>query len=196
MPVSIGASENTFANPIGLLSDCHRRIERFLQILLTVAAQAEGGALDAEHRRALEAGLQYFREAAPKHIADEEEDLFPRLRQLRGARIPVLTDIDRLEAEHKTAEAWHCQVNQLGERWLSENFLGMEDTAHLKNLLTSLSAMYRTHISLEENRVFPAARRELPEAELQAIGRKMAVRRGVLFAPDMAVLSHLERRKL
>jgi hypothetical protein len=25
MPVSIGTTENTFANPIGLLSDCHRR---------------------------------------------------------------------------------------------------------------------------------------------------------------------------
>lgn len=47
MPISIGASENTFANPIGLLSDCHRRIERFLRALLTVATQLAGGPLDA-----------------------------------------------------------------------------------------------------------------------------------------------------
>ena len=182
MPVSIGASENTFANPIGLLSDCHRRIERFLQILLTIATQARGGALDAEHRHALEAGLRYFREAAPKHIADEEEDLFPRLRQLRGGRIPpVLTDIDRLEAEHKTAEGWHRQVDQLGEGWLSENFLQMEDAVHFKNLLTSLSDLYQAHIRLEEDRVFPAARGELAEAELRAMGQRMAVRRGVLL---------------
>lgn len=180
MPISIGASENTFANPIGLLSDCHRRIERFLRILMTVATEGGGGALDAEHRRALEAALQYFREAAPKHMADEEEDLFPRLRQLRGARIPpVLTEIDRLEAEHKTAETWHRQVDQLGERWLSDNFLPMEDVGHLKSLLVSLSDLYQAHIGLEEDRVFPTARGELAEAELRAMGRRMAQRRGV-----------------
>jgi hemerythrin-like domain-containing protein len=180
MPVSIGASESTFANPIGLLSDCHRRIERFLQILLTVAAQAEGGALDTEHRRALETALRYFRDAAPKHIADEEEDVFPRLRQLRSAGIPaLLADMDRLEGEHKTAEAWHREVDQFGKRWLTENSLPPEDTAHLKKLLTSLSGLYRAHIRLEEDRVFPAARGELAEAELQAIGLRMAQRRGV-----------------
>ena len=77
MPVAIGTEESTFANPIGLLSDCHRRIERFLQALLTVTTQVEGGSLDAEHRSAVEAAVQYFRQAAPKHTADEEEDLFP-----------------------------------------------------------------------------------------------------------------------
>ena len=35
-----------------------------------------------ETRVALESALRYFREAAPKHTADEEESLFPRLRQM------------------------------------------------------------------------------------------------------------------
>ena len=123
MPISIGASENTFANPIGLLSDCHRRIEKFLQALLTVATRAAGGSLDAEHRRVLETALKYFREAAPKHTADEEEDLFPKLRQMASPRVsPVLADIDRLEAEHKTAEASHREVEDLCERWLDQTF--------------------------------------------------------------------------
>ena len=46
MPVSIGTTENTFANPIGLLSDCHRRIERFLQALLKVTTEVKGGSLE------------------------------------------------------------------------------------------------------------------------------------------------------
>lgn len=71
MPVIIGAASNTFANPIGLLSDCHRRIELFLHALLTVTAEAEGGSLDAEHRQALDASLKYFLHAAPKHTTDE-----------------------------------------------------------------------------------------------------------------------------
>ena len=98
MPVAIGTAENTFANPIGLLSDCHRRIERFLQALLTVATQVEGGPLDAEHRSALDAAIKYFRQAAPRHTADEEEDLFPMLRQLASPGISkILADVDRLE---------------------------------------------------------------------------------------------------
>ncbi len=67
MPISIGASENTFANPIGLLSDCHRRIERFLQALLAVATQAGGGSLDAEHRRALEVAQIFSGGGAKAH---------------------------------------------------------------------------------------------------------------------------------
>ena len=194
MPISIGASENTFANPIGLLSDCHRRIERFLQALLRVATQAAGGSLDAEHRRVLETALKYFREAAPKHTADEEEDLFPKLREMASTRVStVLAEVDRLEAEHKTSETSHREVEDLCERWLDQNFLPSQDAAHLRRLLTSLSDLYRAHIRTEEEKVFPAAQAELSEPELQAIGRRMALRRGVLFIPESAVLSHLER---
>ena len=83
MPVSIGATqESNFANPIGLLTDCHRRIERFLGVLVRVAAEARGGPLNAEHRQAMETALSYFHRAAPLHTADEEEDLFPELRRV------------------------------------------------------------------------------------------------------------------
>ena len=79
MPIVIGAKgESDFTDPIGMLGDCHRRIERFLNVLVSVAEQARGEAMNAEQHSALET-LRYFREAAPKHTADEEESLFPRL---------------------------------------------------------------------------------------------------------------------
>ena len=81
MPVLIGAKpESTFEDLIGLLGDCHRRIERFLSILVRVAAEVHGNPLSDEQRTAFQTALKYFREAAPKHTADEEESLFPRLR--------------------------------------------------------------------------------------------------------------------
>ncbi len=178
MPVSIGASENTFTNPIGLLSDCHRRIERFIKTLLTVATQAGGSSLDAEHRRALEVALKYFREAAPKHTADEDEDLFPMLRQLANPRVStVLGYVDRLEAEHKTAETWHREVEEICQCWLSRGRLSDDESARLRMVLTLLSDLYRDHIALEVERVFPAARSELSAAELGNLGRHMASRR-------------------
>ena len=77
MRITIGAKqESGFDDPIGLLGDCHRRIEQFLSILVAVADQARGGRLNHDQRIALETGLRYFREAAPKHTADEEESLF------------------------------------------------------------------------------------------------------------------------
>jgi hypothetical protein len=43
MPIVIGAKpESSFKNPIGLLNDCHRRIERFLSVLVRVTAEAHG----------------------------------------------------------------------------------------------------------------------------------------------------------
>jgi hemerythrin-like domain-containing protein len=182
MPVSIGVSENSFENPIGLLSDCHRRIERFLQALLTVATHAAGGSLNAEYRSALEAALKYFREAAPKHTADEEEDLFPMLRQAAGDRVSaVLVGVDRLEGEHKKADRWHGQVEEICERWLVQDRLSSEEAAHLTDLLTSLADLYRSHIAFEEQEVFPVAQAELSESARQAIARRMAARRGVPY---------------
>lgn len=180
MPVRIGVSQNSFDNPIGLLTDCHRRIERFLQALLTVATRVAGGPLDPEHRQALEAALKYFREAAPKHTADEEEDLFPMLRKLGSERVSaVLAGVDRLEAEHKKADAWHREVEEICERWLRQDQLASEEAAHLREVLHSLSELYRSHIALEEEEVFPAAQAELSSSAKEAMGRRMAIRRGV-----------------
>lgn len=78
MPVQIGAHAHSFSDPTGLLSDCHRRIKMFLGSLQHVAEVIDRPLTD-DARAALESALRYFRESAPKHTADEEESLFPRL---------------------------------------------------------------------------------------------------------------------
>jgi len=189
MPVAIGATENTFANPIGLLSDCHRRIERFLQSLLVVTSETQGGSLDVEHRRALDAALKYFRDAAPKHTADEEEDLFPILRDIERPNVQqILARVDRLEHEHKVAAVWHGDVDEIGERWLRQDHLSQRETVQLQEFLTSLSALYQFHIAIEEQEVFPLAQMELSDSEKAVIGRRMALRRGIPFIPEWALL--------
>jgi hypothetical protein len=72
MPVQIGAQAHNFSDPTGLLSDCHRRIEKFLRVLEGVASVIDHP-LPEEFRAALKSALRYFREAAPKHTADEED---------------------------------------------------------------------------------------------------------------------------
>lgn len=142
----------------------------------------------------LEVGLKYFREAAPKHTADEEEDLFPTLRTLASPRVStVLAEVDRLEAEHKAAGAWHREVDDICGRWLREDRLSDHDAGRLRELLSSLTDLYRLHIGAEEEKVFPTAQAELSESQKQVIGRRMASRRGVLFISEPDLLSHLER---
>src|SRR5215470_13356046 len=97
MPVQIGAKAHSFTDPTGLLSDCHRRVEMFLGSLAAVA-QIIDQPLTGETRQALEAALRYFSEAAPKHTADEEDSLFPRLRRIDNAEIrSALEKLDKLE---------------------------------------------------------------------------------------------------
>jgi len=177
MPVVIGAAQNGFANPIGLLSDCHRRIERFLKTLEAVADQ--GGVLDAQCRNALQTALEYFRSSAPRHTADEEEDLFPILR-LRE-RPKIAQALERLEGDHARASAWHREVEQIFERRIREESLSAPETARLKELLKSLSDLYTAHIAVEEDSIFPLAQTALSVQDKESMGRHMAARRGVLY---------------
>ena len=86
MPVQLGAAPaHGFDEPLGLLSDCHRRIENFLSILRKVEESADE-TLHEQQRQAIETALTYFRTAAPRHNEDEEQSLFPLLRN-RSERV-------------------------------------------------------------------------------------------------------------
>ena len=181
MPIVIGAkAQSGFHDPIGLLADCHRRIERFLAVLARVASEAQGRHLTAEQREALDVALRYFREAAPKHTADEEQSLFPRLRQIDEPEMTAaLAQVESLENDHTRAERSHAEVDRLGQLWLASGTLSPADADRLNGLLSELADLYRDHIAVEEHHVFPVASRVLASPDRQAIGGEMAARRGL-----------------
>jgi hemerythrin-like domain-containing protein len=181
MPIVIGAKpQSGFNDPIGSLTDCHRRIERFLAVLAQLAAQARGQPLTGEQRAALDTALRYFREAAPKHTADEEQSLFPRLRGSgRPEPAAALAQLDALESDHARAEESHAEVDRLGQSWLASGALSAADAARLSALLAELAEIYRGHIAIEEHRLFPVAARVLAAADRPAIAGEMAARRGL-----------------
>lgn len=186
MAVQIGQKpEHGFTEPLGLLTDCHRRIERFLNVLARVADEVRGAEMNAEQKQAFIAALQYFRDAAPKHTADEERSLFPRLRAARGAEVEAaLAEVDRLEADHVRADRLHHEVDELGCAWIRNGRLPAQSAERLCTLTRKLQDIYAAHIELEDTRVFPlAARVLLAEDEQQAIGREMAARRNVFVEP-------------
>lgn len=172
--LSLLPKEHGFDEPLGLLSDCHRRIEKFLAVLKKVASDAPEP-LDDRHRQALETALNYFEKAAPRHTEDEEHSLFPRLAQHPEARDAMRG----LEADHQRADALHVEVQSLGRRWLAEERLPSEKRERMLDSLGSLECLYHEHIRREDEDVFPLAARLLPSAALAEIGREMAARRGL-----------------
>jgi hemerythrin-like domain-containing protein len=136
--------------------------------------------LSTEQRSALEVGLRYFQEAAPKHTADEEESLFPRLRETGREDVEALMrSIDALESDHGVAGDAHRKVERLGRKWLDELRLTGPDTAQLSAQLARLAELYQRHIGIEDNEVFPAAARILTADDRKAVGAEMAARRGI-----------------
>jgi hemerythrin-like domain-containing protein len=185
MLVKIGQSaDHGFDEPLGLLSDCHRRIEQFLGALITITEARKGQELAPADRRALEGALQYFRTAAPRHSADEEDSLFPRLRACEAAEArAAMQAVDRLEADHRVADEHHQAVDTLGRRWLEAGSLVADDVAALTGHLKALERLYRAHIRAEDGELFPAAGKVLTASDLEAIGREMAARRNVPYHP-------------
>ena len=178
MAIQIGAKPDSgFDDPIGMLKDCHRRIERFHDILCKVVKQARGRELDTEERRAVEAALAYFRESGPRHNLDEEESLFPRL---LCRQVPAVSDdVHRLEAEHRETKALHEEADRLYSKWVAERGLATDDESQLLSITEQLQGIYGGHIHLEEDVIFPCAAHALGQSDLTAIGAEFKTRRGL-----------------
>jgi hemerythrin-like domain-containing protein len=177
MPVQIGSKSHSFSEPTGLLSDCHRRIEMFLAALERVA-QSTDRPLNSESQQALEAALRYFREAAPKHTADEEESLFPRLRQMNHPELEAaIRRLEPLERDHRRADALHADVDRIGRACLERGFLLAEESRRFREAILVLIDIYKEHIRIEDEDVFPLAGRILTSADKAEIAGEMAARR-------------------
>lgn len=176
MPVQIGAKPDSgFDDPIGMLTDCHRRIENFLRVLDLVCQRAKGRPLTEEESSAVQASLDYFRRGGRRHTADEEESLFPRLRtQLSESD---LKELDGLERDHQFADGLHAEVDDLYNRWISAATLAESDSAQLTAAIEALVRMYEGHIRIEEEIVFPRAARVLEAGAVKAIGDEFRLRR-------------------
>jgi len=172
MAVQIGAKPDSgFDDPIGMLKDCHRRIERFLHVLSVLANSAAGRALTEEEAAAVQAALQYFRTGGQRHTADEEESLFPRL---RGKQFE---DIAKLQADHRKANELHRTIEDLYLAWMAAGRQSPEEEQRLASATMQLTHLYEGHIQIEEGVVFPQASKLLDSETVGAIGREFRARR-------------------
>jgi hemerythrin-like domain-containing protein len=176
MAIQIGAKPDSgFDDPIGMLIDCHRRIERFLHILCVVADRAAGRALTDEEVTAVQSALKYFRVGGLRHTADEEESLFPRLRAESVAG--NLKELGGLESDHRSANDIHVAVDALYSAWIAAGRLSPEEELRLRSNTEQLKHLYAEHIQVEEKIVFPRAAEVLNPQAIAAMGREFHARR-------------------
>ena len=174
MAIQIGAKPDSgFDDPIGMLKDCHRRIESFLGILCMVVDRARGRSLTGEERDAVKVALEYFRTGGQRHTADEEESLFPRLRK---SDAKSFEEIDRLEDDHRQANELHGSIERLYSVWIESDCLGVEET-QLLSQTARLQQLYSAHIQVEETIVFARASQVLDSRIIAEIGTEFRFRR-------------------
>jgi hemerythrin-like domain-containing protein len=184
----------TFNDPFGMLRACHRRIERALTVMEQVAAREQAGTLDEPTREALRQMLHYFAAGVPRHAADEEQSLFPRLRAAVPADDPSTTRrLETLAEEHVRADHSHQELAVLGKSLLkSGRFEDPKARARFKTLVADLQRLYQEHIRVEDEELFPLAATVLNAQQQDALGTEMAARRGIDWEQQRQVVAQLE----
>jgi hemerythrin-like domain-containing protein len=176
MGIQIGAKPDSgFDDPIGMLKDCHRRIEQFLNILCVVVSRAQGRALSDEEGAAVKSAIEYFRSGGQRHTSDEEESLFPRLRNQSDPG--AVGELTGLESDHQRANDLHAEVEKLYLAWIARTRLSREDEQRLLGATEELGHIYEGHIKIEEQAVFPLALKLLDNQSIAAMGQEFRARR-------------------
>jgi iron-sulfur cluster repair protein YtfE (RIC family) len=128
---------------------------------------------EGEVRDAAAAVRRYFAEALPLHMADEDEDLAPRLAGRDPEVDAALTALSREHVEHAEDVGRLVVLCAELERDPHRHAqLGPE----LSPLAHRLSTHLHAHLEREERVVFPALRR-LPQPELDALRDRVRARR-------------------
>lgn len=164
-----------FEQPFDMLHACHERVQRTLGLLVRLRQHLVDHGADAAARDAARDVLRYFDVAAPLHHQDEELHVFPRLLgpqatpQVRALVLHLQRDHVLMAAEWAAARV----PLQALAQGLCAAFTPQDDA-----VLDRFAERYADHIAAEEGMAYPAAAAGLPGAELTAMGREMAARRG------------------
>ncbi len=170
-PQNRGAAPG-FDDPLGILRNCHRRIERELAMLERLRRHLPEHHADADARSAARNLLRYFDTAAHNHHLDEEASLFPAL-------VTAAPEIGRITAslarDHARLAAGWSTLRPL----LAAIVAGTSGFLPIKGV-AEFRAAYEAHIAREESELLPVAAELLDATTLAAIGREMHARPAAL----------------
>lgn len=179
-PVPGFKSETDFSKPLDFLFHCHQKIAKSLETLRRATAElhkADESDLPETLAR-IDTVLVHLTTAGKKHTADEEESLFPRLRLYKDEVVSEVFEVlEQLEAQHKRASSIENSLSKLVVNLHASETPDENKIALFGDLGESLYDLYRPHIQMENEFVFPAAAEILSRDDQLAIGREIYQRR-------------------
>ena len=89
----------------------------------------------------------------------------------------VLEKVKRLETEHGEGGVLHEEAAQLYSKWTAAGCLSDGEGTRLLTIAEELQRLYREHIQIEENEVFPVASKLLDREAVAAMGSEFRIRR-------------------
>lgn len=175
-----------FANALHVWLACHDRLERVVALIGRLSQHVgHHGADDAAGVTAREI-RRYFEESTPRHQADEEEDLFPRVLQRtrqsgRSSDIgKAARAVEQLGTEHAALDALWAQMRDLLDDLERRRSRPLDHA-----LIDRFKSAQIAHHRLEDQIICPLAQRLLTPMDLDALGTAMAARRGLAWG-DLA----------
>ncbi|PYV99179.1 MAG: hypothetical protein DMG89_08840 [Acidobacteria bacterium] len=85
-------------------------------------------------------------------------------------------NVHTLEHDHLLAGSVHAEMEKLGQRYLAVGSLESSGVDAFRKAIVNLVSIYKQHISIEDDLVFPLAKRLLSVADKAAITDEMAAR--------------------
>lgn len=175
-PVNDPIPDNLLREPVEFLFADHVR-QRVLCGWLKMLAEDGETSADFPFAEA----QAYLEADHTNHLADEAEDLFPRLR----ARMPqdgeVTRLLDELELEHRRDLALGREIAGVFRQLSEDGDKSLLDEIRLS--ITAFVSGITNHLLIEDERVLPLARTSLTDKDFEEMGRAMARRRGIDY-PD------------
>ncbi len=175
MPIPIGrlSSRATSSDPAELLHECHDRIRQHMR---GASALAGAAADDPAIAPTAQAVHRYFRIALPLHAQDEDVSVGPRLADTG------LPDSYHQAVADMTAQ--HADIDAVLDRLLPAWRRLVEEPSALDSIretltadTAALEALWRIHLEMEEQIVFPLIAQRLDESTRATIVSEMRDRR-------------------
>ncbi len=161
---------------------CHQRAQRVALLLQRLIAHLRQHGPGEPARVTAAEVLRYMDEAMPRHHADEDIDLFPRLRRALDATRPpgaaeTTMALDRLAHDHDQLDDLWEPVRGMLARLSERTPSGVEfDDAD------RFVDQFLTHHGIEDRLIAPVATIALRPRDLIDIGEAMAARRGTTWS--------------
>jgi hemerythrin-like domain-containing protein len=174
-------------DPLGMLFECHRKLERRLEALARAGEVLRDGSA-AERLSAffaIDMARAHFAGPLAKHTEDEERSLFPRLRRSDDpAARAALDAVAALEAGHRLADMLHAEFERAAAALPRDGRATDAEVERLNQAIAMLADHYRAHIRVENEQVFPAAARALTAGDLRQFAEEMRARRALTLRRD------------